>query len=205
VIQVKFLYNGCIEAMHKFSARLQALNPLTSESKSIPWLGASEAVDWGFSSFSNQKGVSVYRFPVGATSFSYVSMKATYDNFAAGLIAQPAFAYSFVIWEAYSTQAVKAVPDAATAVADRADDMLVAAMVIYPPGSGLDDEAEKFGQTLRSNLLDGGEWHAYVNYAHGDEPMESVYGRQKWRLEKLRTMKNIYDPNGRFGFYSPIV
>jgi hypothetical protein len=127
------------------------------EVKEIAYLGASEATEWGFASFSNQKNITLYRFPVGAKSFSYPSMKATFNIFAAGLAAQPMFAYSFVIWEAYSIQAVKAVPDEATAIADRADDMLVAAMVIWPPGTGMDatlaPEAEKLGKALRKYML----------------------------------------------------
>ncbi len=33
------------------------------------------------------------------------------------------------------------------------------------------------------------ELHAYVNYAHGDENLQEVYGHQSWRLQRLRAMK----------------
>lgn len=136
-------------------------------------------------------------------------MKATYDVFSAGLAVQPMFAYSFVVWEAYSTQAVKAVPDDATAIADRADELLVAAMVVWPPGTGMNatlgPEAEKLGKELRKCMRGDKELHAYVNYAHGDETVEEVYGHHAWRLEKLRRLKREYDPENRFGFYAPIV
>lgn len=46
--------------------------------------------------------------------------------------------------------------------------------------------------------------HAYVNYAHGDETLEEVYGYEAWRVARLRALKEKYDPLGRFGFYAPI-
>lgn len=58
-------------------------------------------------------------------------------------------------------------------------------------------------------MLEGTEvqYHAYVNYARGDESMEEMYGYEDWRLEKLRGLKKQYryDPHGRFNFYAPIV
>lgn len=45
----------------------------------------------------------------------------------------------------------------------------------------------------------------YVNYAFGTEPLEQMYGHEPWRLEKLRSLKNKYDPFGRFNYYNPII
>lgn len=45
----------------------------------------------------------------------------------------------------------------------------------------------------------------YVNYAFGDESVESMYGYEPWRLRKLRTLKALYDPDNRFAYYNPIV
>lgn len=45
---------------------------------------------------------------------------------------------------------------------------------------------------------------AYVNYAHGDEPLEAVYGYEPWRLARLRKLKKRYDPDFKFRFYNPI-
>ena len=45
---------------------------------------------------------------------------------------------------------------------------------------------------------------AYVNYAHGDEPLGAIYGYEPWRLERLRSLKKQYDPDFKFKFYNPI-
>lgn len=47
----------------------------------------------------------------------------------------------------------------------------------------------------------------YVNYAQGYqyETLESVYGYESWRLERLRSLKATYDPENRFRFFVPIM
>ena len=34
--------------------------------------------------------------------------------------------------------------------------------------------------------------------------METIYGYEPWRLEKLRSLKKKYDPNGQFDYFNPI-
>jgi len=56
-------------------------------------------------------------------------------------------------------------------------------------------------------LLEGSgssKLQAYVNYAYGDESIESWYGYEPWRLERLRRLKKEFDPIGKFSFYAPI-
>lgn len=45
----------------------------------------------------------------------------------------------------------------------------------------------------------------YIGYATGTETVEQIYGRDKCKLNKLKAIKNKYDPHGRFGFYAPVV
>jgi FAD/FMN-containing dehydrogenase len=79
-------------------------------------------------------------------------------------------------------------------------------MMIYNDESQ-DTEAIRVAKELRSVLLEGSgsnELHAYLNYAHGDETPEELYGHQPWRLNQLRELKKKYDPHGRFNFYGPV-
>lgn len=74
------------------------------------------------------------------------------------------------------------------------------------PNEALDAEAEEHGSRLRNIIYEGSgspELHTYVNYAHGDEPLQAVYGYEPWRLERLRHLKKKYDPKGRFSFFEP--
>ena len=45
----------------------------------------------------------------------------------------------------------------------------------------------------------------YLNYATGDESLESMYGYEPWRLQRLRDLKAKYDPKNRFRYYNPII
>lgn len=71
----------------------------------------------------------------------------------------------------------------------------------------LDAKAIAFGGTFRQALheADGSaEMHSYVNYAHGDETMEEIYGFEAWRLARLKALKKKYDPLEGFNFYAPL-
>ena len=73
--------------------------------------------------------------------------------------------------------------------------------------STLDSKAIAFGENFRQALhkADGSaELHTYVNYAHGDETLQEMYGYDAWRAARLKTLKEKYDPEGRFDFYAPI-
>ena len=42
----------------------------------------------------------------------------------------------------------------------------------------------------------------YVNYAHGDEPLESIYGAEK--LPRLAALKKTWDPNNVLPYHLAI-
>ena len=80
-------------------------------------------------------------------------------------------------------------------------------VIYYQPNTSLDSSAIEFGQTATNILRSasgGSQQHSYVNYAHGDESLESLYGYEPWRLHKLRALKSEYDSKGKFSFYAPI-
>jgi hypothetical protein len=69
------------------------------------------------------------------------------------------------------------------------------------------EDAVALGKELREmfqNQNGPAELDTYVNYSFGDEPMEAIYGREEWRLEKLRKLKKKYDPTGKFNYFAPI-
>lgn len=79
-----------------------------------------------------------------------------------------------------------------------------------PEGSDLLPAAETWVGEVRdiwNNGQPGRPPKTYVNYAagHDYETLESIYGYEPWRLDRLRSLKAVYDPENRFRFYSPIV
>lgn len=79
-----------------------------------------------------------------------------------------------------------------------------------PDGSDLKDAAETWAKETR-DLWNAGQPDrlpkTYVNYAQGYdyETLESIYGYETWRLDRLRSLKATYDSENRFRFYVPIV
>ncbi|KAL1980340.1 hypothetical protein VTN96DRAFT_4243 [Rasamsonia emersonii] len=68
----------------------------------------------------------------------------------------------------------------------------------------LDAAANVFGAKVRDLIRSSDGLAAnssYINFAHGDDPLQNVYGDS---LEKLRALKAKYDPLNRFGYWFPL-
>lgn len=82
-----------------------------------------------------------------------------------------------------------------------------AAILRYKPNPALDAEAIAWASQTRDIFNKGQpkrKLTTYTNYAFGDESLESQYGYEPWRLQKLRALKKAYDPQNKFGFYNGI-
>ena len=83
-------------------------------------------------------------------------------------------------------------------------------LTAVPEGSDLLEPAETWAKEAW-DLWNAGEPQrepqVYVNYAigHSYESVQSVYGYEPWRLERLVDLKAKYDPHNRFRFFVPIV
>ncbi|GBF65636.1 FAD-linked oxidoreductase [Trichophyton mentagrophytes] len=154
-------------------------------------------------------GASNPRFPIYLESFNIPAMQQAYKLYASEANVSGPFHNSIFMFEGYSTQGVKAVDPKSAAYAFRSDNFLAAPLISYEStGPDLDQKAIDLGQQLRQILLKGSgrsELHAYVNYAFGTETSQQWYGYEQWRQDKLKALKQKYDPNGKFSFYAPIV
>ena len=45
------------------------------------------------------------------------------------------------------------------------------------------------------------EFCSYINFAHGDESLENIYGAS---LPRLQALKKVYDPQNRFNQWFPL-
>ncbi|KAK4446988.1 hypothetical protein QBC34DRAFT_468775 [Podospora aff. communis PSN243] len=148
------------------------------------------------------------RFPIYLRSFNTTAQRQAYDLFASSTGPDTPFGNSLLMFEGYSLQGIRAVPDDHTAFAFRGDNLVVAPLIQYElADERRDAEAKKLGEELRELLRQGSqrsELHAYVNYAYGDEDRKALYGYEDWRQERLRGLKEKYDPHGRFSFFGSI-
>ncbi|KAJ5273272.1 hypothetical protein N7478_008397 [Penicillium angulare] len=154
-----------------------------------------------------KEGNTQLRFPVDLQEFNPTAQHAAFDLFSKTANEAPALAASLFLLEGYSIQGVKVIPADSTAVPNRDANLLISSYLVYKPdGEGLDTKAWDLGENMRQILFKGsGQEHmySYVNYAAGNEGPRSWYGYEPWRLEKLRALKEKYDPEHRFSFYAP--
>lgn len=149
------------------------------------------------------KGLAAILFGVSLKEYSIPGLRAAMNIFATLPLE---LQNSIVLLEAYSTNRVSSIPEDSTAYPDRFNQILVGPFLGYAPNASLDDVAASYGKQIRAALRAGSgqPLHAYVNYAHGDESLEALYGYEPWRVEKLRKLKAKYDPFNRFRYYAPI-
>lgn len=168
----------------------------------------------------DDKDASAVLFGVSLERWNIVGLRAALTLF--GGLPDALKSTSIVLLEGWSTNYVTTVPEASTAYPDRFNQVLMSPYIMYalpPPPTlkeqrvlsdheVLDDEAiAEYGSRIRNALLigSGRRHYAYVNYTHGDESLEALYGYDAWRLRKLRKLKAEYDPENRFRYYIPIV
>jgi len=77
---------------------------------------------------------------------------------------------------------------------------------MYYNDASLDGEAESFGARFRQRLKNDtkeGKTSVYANFGSGDEKAEDMYGGLE-RVERLRGLKEKWDPRGVFSCYNPV-
>ncbi len=152
-------------------------------------------------------GLANIRFPLYIENYDTAAVRSAYDLFAKGTHDTPEFSNSIFLFEGYAVQGLRSFPAESSAFAFRGDNILTAPLISYKPnGTDLNDKAVKLGEDLRNilHIATGRRtMHAYINYAFRDTT-EEMYGDEKWRQQRLRTLKRKYDPHSRFSFYAPI-
>ncbi|TVY85094.1 FAD-linked oxidoreductase azaG [Lachnellula suecica] len=208
IIWFGVIYNGSPEMANKYAKPFHDIGPLSVQT------GRGSLHDLAVATFQDADGpgcaygMTSLRYPIGLKTYNVTALRQVYNEVDETFRKVPEIAGSFFILEGYSTQGVKAIDPETTAFPHRDDNLLLTSYVMYAPNSAIDPIAQSFGKRLRQYLLDGSEdpahLHAYVNYADGDESLPAVYGWEGWRLEKLRKLKALWDPNDSMRYYVPI-
>ncbi|KAJ7034037.1 FAD-dependent oxygenase [Mycena alexandri] len=208
VINVQIIYEGSLAESQKYINQYNALNPTDSAIlQNVDYPQISSLTNSGEETIACAH--SVYRarlFPTSFRSYHIPTIRKLFDKFSE-ISAQPGLNNSFYLLEAYSVKGVQNVDPESTAFPDRFNVFLTAPVLVYFDAD-LDEQAVKSGQEIREIALEGvedGLQSSYVNYAQGDETLEDWYGHETWRTDKLRALKEKYDPHNRFAFYAPII
>ncbi|KAJ4295054.1 hypothetical protein N0V90_007062 [Kalmusia sp. IMI 367209] len=174
----------------KYSDPLDALKPASVTSAYTDLAGANKLSGSDLDGINCAKGYSRQTWPVDLVQWNTANLRKVLNIFAE--LPGTGLELSGMLLEGY---------------AQNGGNILAAPTFTYAPGNAtLDDLATSYGKKVREAMLGGTglKLGAYVNYAIGDESNEAVYGYDKWRLERLRGLKQKYDPKGRFGFFEGI-
>ncbi|KAL8765972.1 MAG: hypothetical protein Q9209_007119 [Squamulea sp. 1 TL-2023] len=129
--------------------------------------------------------------------------RAVYEEFKTFVAKYPQAAGSSVLAEYYSVQKAIAIGDATSSYPFRDVPLHVVIIPLYE-NSSFDGVANNWGATVRDLLRSTDGLNAnstYINFAHGDEPLYEVYGKN---LQKLQALKKRYDPRNKFNQWFPL-
>ncbi|KAK6077037.1 FAD-dependent oxygenase [Seiridium cupressi] len=185
------------------------LNPLSVEAEAGTYKDLAAWTQISLDAAPCQKsGLVNPRFPLYLQTYNTTTQKLAYEIFASKVNGSSVFNSSIFMFEDYSSEGVKAIDSDSTAFAFREANILGAPLLTYAPSDAArDEEAAELGNQLRDILHAGSDeaaYRVYVNYAYGDETPAEWYGSEDWRQERLRALKEKYDPTGVFSFYAPI-
>lgn len=113
---------------------------------------------------------------------------------------------SAVLIERYNLTKARSAAKKSAAFNPALRDPAFAQAIVIPwyTDAALDVEANEFGRRVRnlwSDNDDAARNPTYVNFAHGDESLDALYGSS---LPQLRALKKKWDPQGVFGQWFPI-
>ncbi|KAL4955747.1 hypothetical protein BDW69DRAFT_204142 [Aspergillus filifer] len=125
----------------------------------------------------------------GLQVYNITTEQRIFNSFVETIASYPDIATStFIFHEGYAMAAVENGDGYASAYPFRDDHHL---MLFY---AGLPNDW----------AFEVGDLHDYVNYAIGFEDVSEVYGAG-WRIDRLKMLKERYDPGNAFRFHNPII
>ncbi|KAK3313658.1 hypothetical protein B0H66DRAFT_577592 [Apodospora peruviana] len=206
VISHSILFNGPLRELEKYAKPLYGLKNVGVYSGVTDYPGLADVTGYTVDGYLCQYKGKLAMWPSDVETYEVPAIRRWYDLFDEMVQAEEALSGSFCLLEGYSTQAVRAVPADSTAYPHRRQKLLLAPIIHYMPTGNqtLEAAATNWGSTMRTAAVGSNQRRSYVNYAQGNETTEAIYGYEPWRLQKLRTLKRQYDPEGRLSFYAPI-
>ncbi|KAL7627699.1 hypothetical protein AAE478_001893 [Parahypoxylon ruwenzoriense] len=144
-------------------------------------------------------------YTVGLKTMDPTAWRNVWNEYTSFIQQHPEASNSTVLTECYTTaETAKSVhSDLASSYPFR-DIKCHAIAIPWYADPSLDDEANEFGRKVRSYWAASAGTQspsAYINFAHGDEPLQNIYGSS---LSRLQQLKQKYDPHKRFNQWFPL-
>lgn len=183
-------FAGDKEAAAPHAEPFKVLHPVSSVEGEVPYVQIAKATGTDVDDAACDRGKEYFLHAADLVTYNVSTNRAIFELFKNMTMTYPEYQESAVMFESYSQQGLKAVDPNSTAFPNRGSNIIFALTAIYPTNPDLDQRAVEWGEQTRSLVHTGQgpevNLEVYVNYAYGNETMESLYGYEPWRLEKLR-------------------
>ena len=153
------------------------------------------------------KGLRRNNYSVNMKNFNLTTFRYVFDQYSSFLSANPNANQSAWLIEVFAQQAESAIPSHSSAYPNRGYDNIRQIIGATYSDDSVADAVDENLRTLRNacEATSGyDEFRVYQNYAHGDEPLEALYGYEKGRVQKLMCLKKKYDPTDVFKGYHDV-
>ncbi|KAK1143241.1 hypothetical protein N8T08_006941 [Aspergillus melleus] len=203
-----FAYTGPAKDGEKLLKPFNAIPAVWDEQGDVPYPQIADIQGTGMKSPLCAPETTHITSTAGLKRYNITAQRNIYDLFNKKVAEHPEFKAARVVHEGYSNVGVRKRDSASSAFPFRDENHLMYFDAVIDEGSNLTEATQQFAAEVR-DLWNAGQPErkpsTYVNYAGGGESLESLYGWEPWRLQRLRRLKAKYDPNNRFRFYNPII
>ncbi|UKZ52644.1 hypothetical protein TrVGV298_006425 [Trichoderma virens] len=155
---------------------------------------------------ANYSNMSANLAQIMVASWNRTTSSAGFEKIEKYFYDHPGGRDTTLVFENFPNQAVAAIPDASTAFPWRDFKGFIQINFAWTAGDDATAQASnKLGKELRNQFATTSgysEKAIFVNYAHGDESIENIYGRRK--LPRLAQLKKKYDPSNLFAYNHPL-
>ncbi|EQB53082.1 hypothetical protein CGLO_07231 [Colletotrichum gloeosporioides Cg-14] len=217
-ILVNLVWSGNEANAGPWVARFENLDPVLNSGKvttnwaDLPWTtykGQNKVLSkpevWSLAPNKMMGAACVEKFDLKTTKAFFESVKSMNEEWAGK-------GFFGAMFECLPHQKVRELPDEATAFPWRWGSnhflMLMATPIKLENRAPFEAHLDKWKKEFIATS-GYGRLQQYVNYGNTTstmkDPAEALYGYEPWRLEKLRALKKIYDPDNVFRWYQPLV
>ncbi|KAB8263849.1 hypothetical protein BDV32DRAFT_161418 [Aspergillus pseudonomiae] len=136
-------------------------------------------------------------YTVGLARMNPSTWKEVWDEYASYIV-QNGTGGSLILMEAYSLKKARSIPESSTAFALRNNVNFNAVVIPWYYDTSLRSGAEAFGSKIRDLWRSTDELDSpatYINFAHGDEDLTTIFGAN---VDRLRAIKARVDPGDVF-------
>ncbi|OTB15810.1 hypothetical protein K445DRAFT_317456 [Daldinia sp. EC12] len=217
VTYLNIVYAGPKDEGDKFTARF-ATNKKSSESiertslnvTMVPWSQITHQAAGGMIDLACIDGASQNVYTANLKKFDIAQQRRFYNTYVEFIKNNPLAINSMIFYEIFGQKAVVEQPADQTAVGNRNYANILALYQTTYTDESVAPAADAWARSLRDEVVkpeySGYDIESiYMNYAHGNEKLEAMYGYEPWRLERLRSLKRRYDPKGFFNFYNSVL